>query len=67
MLKFCQSDTDLLEADPFASIHHIRDVIRRCHEEEALEKSSHDRGQESIDDTIFHSAPEHSIYGERFS
>ena len=66
MLEFCQSDTDLLELDPFASIHHINDVIRRCHAEEALDNSSHDRGHESIENTIFHSAPEVSIFGETF-
>ena len=65
MLEFCQSDTDLLELDPFASIHHINDVIRRCHDEdEGVADPSHSREQESIEDTIFHSAPEVSIFGK---
>ena len=63
MLEFCQSDTDLLELDPFASIHHINDVIRRCHEDEALGGSSGSPVHEAIEDTIFHSAPEVSIFG----
>ena len=63
MLEFCQSDTDLLELDPFASIHHINDVIRRCQDEEAIENLSDGRGREPIEDTIFHSAPEVSIFG----